>query len=112
MSDDPHPTPSSFPGGEWMLAMFSQLESRITAHSRRMDDGFKDTGVKIDKLGEKMDAHTVDDAVVERRVALIEQARQIEAATVTKRGAVAGLFASGSLIIVWEVAKFLLTRRG
>ena len=107
MSDDPHPTPSSFPGGEWMLAMFSQLESRITAHSRRMDDGFKDTGVKIDKLGEKMDAHTVDDAVVERRVALIEQARQIEAATVTKRGAMAGTVSGSILIIGYEVLKHL-----
>ncbi len=91
-----------------MLAMFGQLESRITAHSRRMDDGFKDTGTKIDKLGEKIDAHALDDAVVERRVALIEQARMIEAKSIDKRGATAGTLAGGFLIVSWELLKHFL----
>lgn len=109
---DPLPTPASFPGGEWLLAMFGQLDNRIAGHSKRMDDGFTKLDGKLDDVIREQKAHAVDDAVVERRVLAIEIARQMEAQTVTKRGATAGLFAGGLLMIAWEVVKFLAGHRG
>ena len=90
-----------------MLAMFGQLETRLTAHGRRIDDGFKDVRNDVSDLGKKIDAHALDDAVVERRVALIEQARTLEAQTITKRGAMAGTVSGSILIIGYEVIKHL-----
>ena len=68
---------------------------------------FKATRADVAALGTKLDDHAHDDATVEQRVALIEQARAIEAKTVSKHGATAGLFAGGSVMIVWEVVKHL-----
>lgn len=107
MSDDDFTPPTKFPGGTWMLAMFEGLDRRLTAHGSEMRDGFKATRADVAALGTKLDDHAHDDATVEQRVALIEQARAIEAKTVSKHGATAGLFAGGSVMIVWEVVKHL-----
>ena len=84
---DPTPTPSSFPGGDWLLAMFNQLEARLTAHGRRMDDGFAHNETKLDALNQKFDDHALADAEMAKDIALIKQARQIEAQTLSRRGA-------------------------
>ena len=100
--------PSQFAGGTWMLAMFEQLDRRLNAHGMEMRTGFKDVRGDISDMSEQLGAHAADDAIVARDVALIKQARDIEASTVTKRGAIAGIVGSTTMIITWEVIKHLV----
>lgn len=105
---DPTPTPSSFPGGDWLLAMFNQLEARLTAHGRRMDDGFAHNETKLDALNQKFDDHALADAEMAKDIALIKQARQIEAQTLSRRGAAAGTVSGSILIIGYELLKHMM----
>jgi len=101
MIEDSTPTPSSFPGGPWLLEMFRQLNDRLSVHSKTMRDGFDKGSAQHEDLRKQLEAVAQD-------VALIKQARAIEAATVTRRSAVAGVVSGSGVIVLWEVVKHTL----
>ncbi len=96
-NDDPTP-PSKFPGGPWLLEMFTQLNARMTTHSVALQKGFETTDTRIAELTKKVETVSLD-------LALLKQAKEIADDTITKRSAWAGVISGSGIVVLWEVIK-------